>query len=220
MAPTPTSARLHDVPAIDVTVVGTAWRTPALGARISRRQLERFEYDDPTAVLRPRRTVRRTEDGMGLRPNIGLRGVDPDRSKKVTLLEDGVLLGPAPYSAPAAYFFPLITRMTKVSVIKGPAAISYGPQTVAGAIDLQTREIPLETSAAADVAVGQYGYGKANVWAGTSTDQFGFLVEGVRLQNNGFKELPNDADTGVVRNEWMVKSSYIVDPTRCENELR
>jgi Fe(3+) dicitrate transport protein len=212
-----------EVPAIDVTVVGTRLANTAGSAHvISNRQLERFEYDDPTAVLlsTPGLYVR-TEDGMGLRPNIGLRGVDPDRSKKVTLLEDGVLLGPAPYSAPAAYFFPLITRMTKVSVIKGPAAISYGPQTVAGAIDLQTRAIPLETSAAADVAVGQYGYGKAHVWAGTSTDQFGFLVEGVRLQNNGFKELPNGADTGVVRNEWMVKSSYIIDPDAdVKNELR
>lgn len=131
------------------------------------------------------------------------------------------MFGPAPYSAPAAYYFPLITRMTKVRVIKGPAAIAYGPQTVAGAVDFITRPIPEELSAAVDVAVGQYGYGKAHAYAGASTDRFGILIEGVRLQTNGFKELPNRADTGFVRNEWMVKAHYLVDAdAQARNELR
>ncbi|MET0340483.1 MAG: TonB-dependent receptor [Polyangiales bacterium] len=195
---------------LDVIVVGTRLaRTAGSAHVIGSKQLERFQYDDVTQALvsTPGLYVR-TEDGMGLRPNIGLRGVNPDRSKKVTLLEDGILFGPAPYSAPAAYYFPLLMRMTKVTVIKGPAAISHGPQTVAGAIDLQTRAIPKRTAALADVALGQYGYGKAHVYAGTSTDHFGFLIEGARLQNNGFKELLDDRDTGFVRNEWMVKASY------------
>ena len=135
----------------------------------------------------------RTEDGMGLRPNIGIRGVNPDRSKKITLMEDGVLFGPAPYSAPAAYYFPLITRMTQVRVIKGPAAIAYGPQTVGGAIDFITRAIPDDAFGRRSISpAGQYGYGKVHAYFGASDEQFGFLVEGVRLQNNGFKELMTD----------------------------
>ena len=98
---------------------------------------------------------------MGLRPNIGIRGTSPDRSKKITLMEDGILFGPAPYAAPAAYYFPLITRMELVRVIKGPGAISFGPQTVGGAIDFVTRAIPADETGAVDVAVGGYGYGKA-----------------------------------------------------------
>ena len=76
---------------------------------VRKKQLERFAYDDPHQVLLGVPGVNvRGEDGMGLRPNIGMRGVASDRSKKITLMEDGILFGPAPYSAPAAYYFPII----------------------------------------------------------------------------------------------------------------
>src|ERR1051325_8648460 len=110
-------------------------RAPGSVHVISTETLERYKYDDPHATLQlvPGVYVR-TEDGFGLRPNIGIRGAISDRSSKVALMEDGVLFGPAPYSAPAAYYFPIIGRMTQVEVVKGPAAIQYGPQTVGGAI--------------------------------------------------------------------------------------
>ena len=38
----------------------------------------------------------RGEEGYGLFPNISLRGVDSQRSKKVTILEDGVPSSPSP----------------------------------------------------------------------------------------------------------------------------
>lgn len=181
---------------------------------IGQRQLERTSYDDPHAVLRQVPGVMvREEDGVGLRPNIAMRGVNPDRSKKVTLMEDGVLFGPAPYSAPAAYYFPLMQRVTQVRVIKGPGAVAFGPQTVAGAVDLVTRSIPTTPAADLDVSLGSYGYRKLHVHAGASTEQFGALIEGVHLGNNGFKELPDDANTGFSRDEWMAKGSYLLDPT-------
>lgn len=198
----------------EVVVAGTPLSKTAGSAQVIRRdQLERFEYDDLGAILQQVPGVYvRGEDGIGLRPNIGIRGANPDRSKKLTLMEDGILFGPAPYSAPAAYFFPLMTRMTQVRVIKGPGAIAFGPQTVGGAVDLISRSIPSRTSGGVDVAGGMYGYGKAHAHFGASTEQFGFLVEGVRLQNTGFTNLPSGADTGSTRNDWMVKGSYVLDP--------
>ena len=38
----------------------------------------------------------REEEGFGLRPNIGIRGLNPTRSSKVLLLEDGLPLGLQP----------------------------------------------------------------------------------------------------------------------------
>jgi Fe(3+) dicitrate transport protein len=208
---------------IQVLVIGTPLaRTPGSAHVVRSSQLERFKRDDPHAVLTTVPGVYvRGEDGFGLRPNIGIRGVNPDRSKKVSLLEDGVLFGPAPYSAPAAYYFPLVTRMTQVRVIKGPGAIAYGPQTIGGAIDFITRPIPDSTTGGFDLAGGQYGYTKAHGFAGTSDGQVGFLVEGLHLSTDGFKELPGAEDTGFYRNDWMVKGSYVIDPeAEIRNELK
>ena len=154
----------------------------------------------------------RGEDGFGLRPNIGIRGAASDRSKKLTLMEDGILFGPAPYSAPAAYYFPLVDRMTGVRVIKGPGSIVYGPSTVGGAVDLVTREIPVGRKLIVDLAAGQYGYNREQFVFGQGTEDLGFLIEGVRLANSGFKELDGSGgDTGFTRDEWMVKGHWGFD---------
>lgn len=199
---------------VEVTVVDTPLRRTAGSAQVvSERDLERHEYDDAHAVLAQVPGVYvRSEDGVGLRPNIGLRGVNPERSKKVTLLEDGVLLGPAPYSAPAAYYFPLMTRMTSVRVIKGPGAVSYGPQTVGGTIDFISRATPAQLTFGVDGAFGQHGYLKGHVYGGDSGERTAVLIEGVHLENGGFKWLENGSDTGASRNEWVIKAQHVLDP--------
>jgi Fe(3+) dicitrate transport protein len=206
----------------EVTVVGTRVTKTAGSAHvINKKQLERSEYDDAGAILQQVPGVYvRQEDGVGLRPNLGIRGANPDRSKKLTLMEDGILFGPAPYSAPAAYYFPLMTRMSAVRVIKGPSAVAYGPQTVGGAVDFISRSIPSKASAGADLSYGEYGYTKADGWFGSSDGQTGFLIGGTHLHNEGFKQLPSGADTGSTRNDWLVKASYVVDPSAEQrNEL-
>ncbi|HMI94802.1 MAG TPA: TonB-dependent receptor [Polyangiales bacterium] len=198
----------------ELIVVGTKLKETAGSVDVVRAaELERFEHDDPHAVLAAVPGVYvRGEDGFGLRPNIGLRGANPDRSKKVTLMEDGVLVGPAPYTAPAAYYFPLITRMSEVRVFKGPGSVAYGPQTVGGAIDLRTRAIPNQLSATLDLAGGSYFYRKLDGTVGTSFEHGGFLLEGVNIASDGFKELrgvlEDSGETGFYRNEWLAKARY------------
>lgn len=177
---------------------------------VDERELERREYDDVHRVLAnnvPGVYVR-GEDGFGLRPNIGLRGANPDRSAKVTLMEDGVLMGPAPYSAPAAYYFPLTTRMTGVEVFKGPASIRYGPNTIGGAINLRTRDIPDTHTSVVDLAGGRFGYMKGHAFYGTTYRGFGVLIEAARVQTTGFKELDGGGDTGFAKNDAMLKLAY------------
>lgn len=198
-----------------ISILGSREDVPELTGSahvIDEEELERFEQDDIHRVLQRAPGVYvRAEDGFGLRPNIGIRGASSDRSKKVTLLEDSVLLGPAPYSAPAAYYFPIVTRMTGVEVFKGPAAIQHGPQTIGGAVNLLTRSIPADSEGEIDLAAGMYGYGKAHGWWGASSKHWGVLVEGVHLQSTGFKELGGNAridNTGFDKNELMAKARY------------
>lgn len=197
-------------PPVEVSVAGTRVKETSGSAHVVRaKQLERFEYDDPHQVLLSVPGVYvRGEDGYGLRPNIGMRGALSDRSKKITLMEDGVLLGPAPYSAPAAYYFPLITRMNAVRVVKGPSTIVYGPHTVAGAIDMVTAPIPPDRKTMVDVAVGQYLYRKVHLRQSFADETRGILVEGVHIGTTGFKELDGGGDTGFSRNEFMAKGRW------------
>jgi Fe(3+) dicitrate transport protein len=202
-------------PEDEVVVLATRIRrTPGSVHVIGSETLERYKYDDPHATLQlvPGVYVRQ-EDGFGLRPNIGIRGAISDRSQKVALMEDGVLFGPAPYSAPAAYYFPLINRMVQLQVIKGPAAVKYGPQTVGGAIDLITHPVASGSGGALDVAGGQYGYAKFHGRFGAGDADNQFLIEGVHLRSDGFKELPSGDETGFYRNEWMFKGRHAFNPT-------
>lgn len=176
---------------------------------LTKEQLAQFEFDDIHRVLQSVPGVYiREEDGYGLRPNIGIRGATTERSSKITIMEDGVLIAPAPYAAPAAYYFPNSARMTGIEVLKGPSAISYGPNTVGGAINMQSRAIDDETKGNVELAYGTDNYQKAHAYYNYSKDNLGMLIEGIRLSSDGFKELDNGGDTGFVKNELLFKLNY------------
>ncbi|MEM7501857.1 MAG: TonB-dependent receptor [Pseudomonadota bacterium] len=188
--------------------------------RVDEATLEVFQYNDINRVLNLVPGVyAREEDGVGLRPNIGLRGGSSDRSQKVTLMEDGVLLSPAPYSAPAAYFFPLSARLVGVEVFKGPSSIQHGPQTIGGAINLISAPIPTAPLAMAELAGGSDGYRHLHARAGTRTARLGVLTEYMHLASDGFKRLDGGGDTGFEKNELLVKTGHEIGPGTLELRL-
>lgn len=194
-----------------VTIIGTTGnpdRVSGSAHRIEKEVLEQYRYDDINRVLNFVPGVYlREEDGYGLRPNIGMRGASADRSQKVTLLEDGVLISPATYSAPAAYFFPLTSRMVGVEVFKGASSIQHGPQTIGGAINLISAPIPKKPAAMLDVAAGDDAYRRLHVRGGTQVDDVGVMGELIHLSSQGFKQLDGGGDTGFAKNELLLKAS-------------
>jgi len=200
------------IPSYSSTVLGRKSRQARLTGSaqvVSAEVLQQFEHDDVQKVLKQVPGVYvREEDGFGLRPNIGLRGVNSDRSAKVTLMEDGVLFGPAPYSAPAAYYFPATTRMESLEVFKGPGSIRAGPATIGGAINLISRRIPAGFGAGLDAGYGAFGGIKLHGHAGWGGERFGLLLEGLRLQSDGFRQLDGGGNTGFEKHEAVLKAQW------------
>ncbi|HEU4928916.1 MAG TPA: TonB-dependent receptor, partial [Candidatus Krumholzibacteria bacterium] len=185
-----------------ITVVGTPRRAagiPGSVHRISGAELARENqaYDDiHRVVLRVPGMVVTEEDGYGLRPNIGMRATGTDRSANITLMEDGVLAAPAPYAAPAAYYFPITGRMEGVEVRKGSSQIKYGPRTNGGALNLLSTSIPEQSSAHARVAGGSNDTRKLHANYGDTWKQLSWMLETYQARTDGFKTLDTGGNTG------------------------
>ena len=136
------------------------------------------------------------EDGFGLRPNIGLRGSGSERSSRISILEDGIPIAPAPYTAPSAYYFPSVGRMNGIEVMKGASQIAHGPNTVGGAINFISTPIPSALSGRVDARIGQYGTGRLHAHVGDGSGRIGWMVEALQAGSAGFKELDGGGRTG------------------------
>lgn len=175
---------------------------------ISPEEISKFGYTDINRMLKSVPGVNvYEEDGYGLRPNISLRGTKAERSERISLMEDGVLAAPAPYAAPAAYYFPNAGRMYAIEVLKGSSQVQYGPFTTGGAINMVSTPIPSKFSARLNSSYGSYNTLKSYISVGNRFKHTGFLVEYLRYQSDGFrKDEPNER-TGFKRNDLIAKFS-------------
>ncbi len=201
-----------------VTIIGhrtDVADVPGSAHVIDSQELEVFSQSD---ILRVLRTVPgvyvQEEEGFGLRPNIGIRGSGLDRSARIALLEDGILIAPAPYSAPSAYYFPTQRRMTALEVLKGPSAIVIGPRTTGGAINMISTPIPEQTGGKIDVRLGEYGSNDALLNFGQRGERFSWLLETVQSESDGFKAIsgPVGGNTGFELQDYVAKFQFDSDP--------
>ncbi|RDK82721.1 UNVERIFIED_ORG: Fe(3+) dicitrate transport protein [Idiomarina abyssalis] len=154
----------------------------------------------------------REEDGEGLRPNIGIRAATAGRVSKVTLLEDGVMMAPAPYSNPAAYYFPTTFRMSSVEVLKGAPLLRYGPQTTGGVLNLVTTPIPEDFGGQVLTQFGENSSRDIHAHVGGTEGQWGFLLETVQRSSDGFKEIDRSSrDTGFDIEDYVAKLQWTGD---------
>ena len=130
----------------------------------------------------------RDEEGFGLRPNIGIRGVNPTRSTKVLLLEDGIPLTYAPYGDNASYYHPPIDRFERLEVLKGGAQIAYGPQTIGGAVNYLTPRPPAQPTGSLTLTGGNREYFNGHGSYGATLGRTGLLFDYMRKQGDGARE--------------------------------
>lgn len=195
-----------------IEVFGTgveALSRPLEPVKVDRKKVETYQYTDVNRALKNTSGVYvREEDGQGLRPNIGLRGTSPDRSKKVVMLQDGVLIGPAPYSAPAAYYTPTMNHVESLEVFKGFAGVPYGPNSVGGAVNFITPTVPFEWRNELNAAYGSFNTLNLKGSTGGPVGQNGFLLQGSRFESDGFKKLDGGGDTGFKQNHFLGKFEF------------
>ena len=173
---------------------------------ISAKELQKFNYNDISRILRSVPGVNiYEEDGFGLRPNISLRGTSPERSAKINLMEDGVLIAPAPYSAPAAYYFPTIGRMQAVEILKGSSQVQYGPNTTGGAINMISTQIPDQFMGRAALSAGNFNSKNTQIVVGDSFKNFGFVSEYYNYNSDGFKNIDGGGNTGFDKSDYLAK---------------
>ena len=164
---------------------------------LSTEDLEQFGYADINRALRTVPGVNMyEEDGYGLRPNISLRGTSPQRSSKITLMEDSVLIAPAPYSSPAAYYFPSVLRMQAIEILKGSSQVQHGPFTTGGAINLVSTAIPNDFSAKIRSSYGSFNTTQLHTSIGQSFEKTGYMLEYLNYNSDGFKRLGDKENTG------------------------
>ncbi|RLA27684.1 MAG: TonB-dependent receptor [Gammaproteobacteria bacterium] len=185
---------------------------------IDQEELQTFLQGDVMRVLRAVPGVYlQEEEGFGLRPNIGIRGSGLDRSARVAILEDGILIAPAPYAAPSAYYFPTQRRIHSLEVLKGPAAVAVGPKTTGGAINLISTPIPDDFGGVADIRIGQNATADAHLNIGNRGQRFSWLLETVQSKSDGFKTIDGPAgvdmgSTGFEIQDYLVKLQLDSDP--------
>ncbi|MFA7627462.1 MAG: TonB-dependent receptor plug domain-containing protein, partial [Candidatus Kapaibacterium sp.] len=135
------SLKSYEIP--NVSIIGD--RSEQLGSIpgsaviISSEQLRNMRSLSGNQVLRTVTGVNVVdEEGAGLRMNMGIRGLDPDRSRALLVLEDGIPVALAPYGEPEMYYTPSIDRMSSIEVLKGSGSIIHGPQTIGGVLNYIT----------------------------------------------------------------------------------
>ena len=199
-----------------VSVFGSQDETQQAGSAhfIDDTELKTLNYTDPERILnRIPGVYSQTEDGFGLRTNLGMRGVAPLRTQKINVLEDGILQGPAVYSNFSMYFFPDVGRMEGVEVLKGPAAIGTGPRTTAGTVNFISRQVPTADSEGHySLTFGDDGFTRNHTYyGGNITPSIGYVFEYHDYRSDGFKSIKgtgNPGDTGFDKQSDLFKIRY------------
>lgn len=207
-------AKDKDIKIETMTIIGTRSRLPGVATTLATEDLERFSITDAHKLLSLVPGVHfRSEEGYGLRPNIGIRGTPNERSSKITIMEDGILMAPAPYSAASAYYFPTMGRMSGVEVVKGPAALTEGPYTIGGAINLISTQIPTDPGWHANIRQELGGDKLSRTKASVGFSQpagISGLIETHLHKTDGFDSIARSANkTGFNINDYVGKLRFL-----------
>ncbi len=185
---------------IEVVSTAATLRTAIPGSLhvIGKEELIAARPIDANEVLRrvPGVTLREDSGPVAMRLNIGMRGLNPNRSRKVLMLEDGIPIALAPYGEPDMYYSPPIERMARIEVLKGSGQIANGPQTIGGVVNFVTPNPPSTFHGELDFEGGQRGVfvGNASVGGSNRDQTIGWISSYLHKQGDGWRQFYYDIE--------------------------
>jgi Fe(3+) dicitrate transport protein len=188
------AAQAKDLPRIDVVGEGreAVAKQPGAVSMVTQQEIEQAQPRSTEDVLRrvPGIYVKGEEESAVV-VNVGVRGL-PAGDYKTLVLEDGVPVQPGIFVGNSRYFNPRMQRMAGAEVLKGASSLRYGPNTIGGVINYQTKTP--EDGASISGKVGSWNTKEATLELGGSNPSgdayFGLLytkAESDGFQNKGYK---------------------------------
>ncbi|HEY2512265.1 MAG TPA: TonB-dependent receptor [Polyangiaceae bacterium] len=179
----------------EVTVIGSRadslQKIPGSGNLVGSREIADAEPYDAAEMLNriPGLTARQEQEG-GARLDIGVRGLDPGRSRSLLVLEDGIPITLNPYAEPDLYIAPQIERLRGIELVKGSGSVLFGPSTIGGVINFLTILPPPRPTAVVEADYGSYDYKKILAQYGDAFGSARYVVQGTYKAGSGFEALP------------------------------
>ena len=209
-------ANAQDIELPRIDIVGreenAVYKIPGTVDVINQQRMEELQPQSLQDVLKtvPGVNVRGDEGGLGSIPNIGIRGLNPSRSSKVLLLEDGAPIQPSLFISNASYYSPPVEQIGGIEVLKGASGLKYGPSNIGGVVNYLSKTPAPGFKLTGKV--GNYGYRLAELEAGGKSSSNG-AIGGINLiqsesngyQGNGFKmyDILVKGGMEIAQNQWL-----------------
>ncbi len=156
---------------------------------VTREEIQRARPKNADEMLRRVPGVNVLDEyGQGLRPNIGIRGMDPRRSKNILLMMDDIPLQPALFGDASTYYMVPIERIDHIEVIKGGATVLYSPNTQGGLINFIQKRIPTTPTFSTTNTFGSFNLFQSDTQYGGHWGNFGAQLGYLRRQSDGFRD--------------------------------
>lgn len=165
-------------------------RASGSGTVITEKEIKRAQPENMGELLRRVPGVQvRQEDAMGLRLNIGVRGLSPRRSRLILIEEDGVPVVVSPYGEPELYYMPAVERIQSVDLMKGSDVLRSGPQTVGAIVKLHTWEPTDKRSWHVAGTLGTLGFGEALARYSDTYEGVGYMLQAFHKGGDGYRNM-------------------------------
>jgi Fe(3+) dicitrate transport protein len=157
------------------------------------------------------------ETGTGVLPQIALRGLYESRSGRVQALLDGIPLSLAPYGQTSLSLFPVtLNQIDRIDIVRGGAAVQYGPNNVGGVLNFVSKPIPERWTTTLGERITAYGRGQmlrdtSVSTGGYLTPDFGMQLDADYLKGEYFRDHSGTNVKNVrLRTEWWVADDKLL----------